>query len=190
MSSEGRMIYSQRLTVRIPCSVKSVKYPLDEETCLLNFSSFSQSPYISFKWAERPISVASIRLDEMTLGYSYHRVYYVMRLSQHSLVNWRLGPDADSDTRPDSHLHLKLRLTRQIGYYVLQVAQYQASTHLNLQTHLCRFTYRSTLWYPPPFSLSGWQRQNHDQKFRPESIFSVIALNYTSKTLQEGILHF
>ena len=131
LSSEGRMIYSQRLTVRIPCSVKSVKYPLDEETCLLNFSSFSQSPYISFKWAERPISVASIRLDEVTLGYSYHRVYYVMRLSQHSLVNWRVGPDADSDTRPDSHLHLKLRLTRQIGYYVLQVAQYQARTHLN-----------------------------------------------------------
>ena len=61
LTPEGRVVYSQRLTVSLPCSVQSAKYPLDEESCYLNFSSFSRSKYLFYKWAEWPISVAEIR---------------------------------------------------------------------------------------------------------------------------------
>ena len=133
LTPEGHVVYSQRLTVSLPCSVQSAKYPLDEESCHLNFSSFSRSKYLSYKWAEWPISVADIRswvhsdsFKPQILSKPIIVVPRLMsniceissvRMSQHSLVSWALGPDSDSS----SYLHLQLNLRRQIGYYMLQV---------------------------------------------------------------------
>ena len=47
-----------------PCSlpaVMSARYPLDQQTCLLNISSFSGGGDTSFVWAHHPLSLARIR---------------------------------------------------------------------------------------------------------------------------------
>ena len=47
-----------------PCplpAVMSARYPLDQQTCLLNISSFSGGGDTSFVWAHHPLSLARIR---------------------------------------------------------------------------------------------------------------------------------
>ena len=39
----------------------SARYPLDQQTCLLNISSFSGSGDTSLAWAQHPLSLARIR---------------------------------------------------------------------------------------------------------------------------------
>ena len=117
-------------------------------------------------------------------------------MAQHSLVYSALGPDSE----PSPHLHLQLKLKRQIGYYMLQVrtnfiwwifAKYYFPCHVDLidpkpecllqidiggqilTSSGFRFTSHSVSWSSPHFSPFEWQRQKQDQKFLPGSIFSV-----------------
>ena len=51
-------------TMTTPCplpAVMSARYPLDQQTCLLNISSFSGGGDTSFVWAHHPLSLARIR---------------------------------------------------------------------------------------------------------------------------------
>ena len=42
-------------------AVMSARYPLDQQTCLLNISSFSGGGDTSLAWAQHPLSLARIR---------------------------------------------------------------------------------------------------------------------------------
>ena len=46
-----------------------------------------------------------------------------LRLSQHSVVNWVVGAIETAEDGSSSLLFLQLNLTRQIGFYILQVAR-------------------------------------------------------------------
>lgn len=80
----GRISYSQRLTVKARCQMDLRKFPLDSQSCPLNFGSFGyDSDDIVYKWRDKPLS-----MDEDKLGLAqYHLGNYWISFAYSNIVS-------------------------------------------------------------------------------------------------------
>eukprot|EP00095_Tigriopus_kingsejongensis_P006095 snap_masked-scaffold691_size110934-processed-gene-0.1 protein:Tk06095 transcript:snap_masked-scaffold691_size110934-processed-gene-0.1-mRNA-1 annotation:"gamma-aminobutyric acid receptor alpha-like" len=108
----GRVSYSQRLTIWAECPMHLHKFPLDTQMCPLHFGSFGSDAHdIVYKWAE-PRSVSIDKLG----------------LAQFHLVNFKSFTDIRLSSRRtrvgfrnDSTASLEFHFERQTGFFLLQI---------------------------------------------------------------------
>ena len=105
VAPDGKVSYSQRLTVTARCRMNLRKFPHDSQSCPLNIGSFGHSEHeLIYKWAEKPAKLGDIQLSQ------YHFISF-----QHGNKTYKLR----SGIR--SVVFLKFNFERAIGFYVLQV---------------------------------------------------------------------
>ncbi|XP_023344881.1 gamma-aminobutyric acid receptor subunit alpha-5-like [Eurytemora carolleeae] len=107
ISPEGRISYSQRLTVTATCAMDLKKFPLDRQACPLEIGSFGHDVNeLVYHWSE---SAASMEKD-------------TIELAQYLLVSWSVG-QKNSSLRNGQHsvIFVTFNFQRVIGFYVLQV---------------------------------------------------------------------
>lgn len=109
IAPDGRISYSQRLTVKARCQMDLHKFPLDSQDCPLEIGSFGhESRDIIYRWQENPLS-----MDDLSLA-------------QYHLVNWShtdfMGYRSFSASgRNVSTVKLMFQFQRQQGFYLLQI---------------------------------------------------------------------
>ena len=108
IAPNGRITYSQRLTVKARCQMDLHKFPLDTQVCPLEFGSFGHSSRdIKYRWSEKPLSMDKIEL------------------AQYHLVNWTLGSyqgyRSSSSKHNISTVSITFKFQRQQGFYLLQI---------------------------------------------------------------------
>ena len=105
VAPNGKVSYSQRLTVTARCKMNLQKFPHDLQSCPLNIGSFGHGEAeLTYKWAETPASMGDIELSQ------YHFI---------SLDHGTKTKTVRSGTR--SVVFLTFIFERAIGFYVLQV---------------------------------------------------------------------
>ncbi|KAK2163161.1 hypothetical protein LSH36_84g02004 [Paralvinella palmiformis] len=116
ITPSGNILYSQRLTVKSSCPMRLEKYPLDSQECPLSFGSFGyEINDVTYQWLDVPrpvkkyqdITMAQFQLGRITPG------------------NSTVGNNIERR----SILEVKFQLTREIGYYLLQI---YLPTYLNV----------------------------------------------------------
>ncbi|CAF3714547.1 unnamed protein product [Rotaria sordida] len=61
---DGKVLYSQRLLLKLDCQMKLQKFPLDNQTCVVNIGSYAfGTKDLSFYWDETP-NTSAIRVNE------------------------------------------------------------------------------------------------------------------------------
>ncbi|CAF3839694.1 unnamed protein product [Rotaria magnacalcarata] len=61
---DGKVLYSQRLLLKLDCQMKLQKFPLDNQTCVVNIGSYAfATKDLVFYWDETP-NVSAIRVNE------------------------------------------------------------------------------------------------------------------------------
>ncbi|CAF1023729.1 unnamed protein product [Adineta ricciae] len=61
---DGKVLYSQRLLLKLDCQMKLQKFPLDNQTCVVNIGSYGFATNdLAFFWEEAP-NVSAIRVNE------------------------------------------------------------------------------------------------------------------------------
>lgn len=105
ISPEGRISYSQRLTIKARCEMDLRKFPLDKQNCPLDIGSFGHDAEdIRYTWSAKPLS-----MDPFDLA-------------QYSLVNWTHGSfEGPMRDRNVSKVFLNFQFQRQQGFYLLQI---------------------------------------------------------------------
>ena len=105
VAPNGRVSYSQRLTVTARCRMNLRKFPHDSQSCPLKIGSFGHSEgELIYQWAEKPATLGDIQL------------------SQYHFISWAHG-DKTTVLRTGirSIVFLTFNFDRAIGFYVLQV---------------------------------------------------------------------
>lgn len=105
IAPDGRVSYSQRLTIKARCQMDLRKFPLDTQECPLEIGSFGHdSDEIIYKWSAKPLS-----MDKLGLA-------------QYNLINWTFGAfSGEEDSRNISKVFLNFKFERQQGFYLLQI---------------------------------------------------------------------
>jgi len=111
ISPQGRVSYSQRLTLWSRCPMYLGKFPLDSQSCKLEIGSYGYTGEdLSYVWAEQPLS-----MDELGLA-------------QYHMTAWTYGVDTSltkrkisSGFRNDSVAFLKFDFERQSGFFMLGI---------------------------------------------------------------------
>jgi len=107
----GKVSYSQRLTLWAKCPMHLRKYPFDSQSCPLELGSFGYtSSDVVYRWADSPVS-----LDEV-------------ELSQYKLSSWDYGVRTENATRKiasgmrrDSVAFLIFDFEREMGHFILGI---------------------------------------------------------------------
>merc|ERR1711953_647287 len=74
IAPDGRISFSQRLTISAKCKMNLQKFPLDSQVCPLQIGSFGHpSTDIIYKWADKPLSMETLSL------------------AQYVMINWTYG---------------------------------------------------------------------------------------------------
>ncbi|CAF3419767.1 unnamed protein product [Rotaria sp. Silwood1] len=61
---DGKVLYSQRLLLKLDCQMKLQKFPLDNQTCVVNIGSYAFATNdLAFYWDETP-NTSAIRVNE------------------------------------------------------------------------------------------------------------------------------
>ncbi|WAQ97889.1 GBRAL-like protein [Mya arenaria] len=104
----GKILFSQRLTVRAMCKMQLRKYPLDEQNCPLHIGSFAYSTKdVIYIWRhENPVEMPKD-----------------MRLSQFDLMETPINYTSVDFFKGAWHtvLSVDFRLSRHIGYFLINV---------------------------------------------------------------------
>ena len=108
IAPDGRISYSQRLTIKARCQMDLRKFPLDLQNCPLEFGSFGHSADdVTYKWSETPLS-----MDKLGLA-------------QYHLVNWTHGSFSGMRGTGSKHnistVYFEFQFQRLTGFYVLQI---------------------------------------------------------------------
>lgn len=108
IAPDGRISYSQRLTIKARCQMDLRKFPLDLQNCPLEFGSFGHSANdVIYKWSETPLS-----MDKLGLA-------------QYHLVNWTYGSFSGMRGTGSKHnistVYFEFQFQRLTGFYVLQI---------------------------------------------------------------------
>lgn len=108
----GRVSYSQRLTIWAECAMHLHKFPLDIQMCPLNIGSFGYDANdIVYKWAEpRSVSIDKLGLAQFHL--MNYKSFTEIKLSSRRT---RIG------FRNDSTACLEFNFERQTGFFLLQI---------------------------------------------------------------------
>jgi anionic glutamate receptor len=107
---DGKVLYSQRLLLKLDCQMKLQKFPLDNQTCVVNIGSYAFSTNdLAFFWEETQ-NVSAIRVNEdlemPDFVLSNHEAKYCNRTTA---------------TGSFTCLLVVLHLKRLFGYYLVQV---------------------------------------------------------------------
>ncbi|XP_053399187.1 gamma-aminobutyric acid receptor alpha-like [Mercenaria mercenaria] len=105
---DGKILFSQRLTVRANCKMELRKYPLDEQNCPLHIGSFAYSTKdVTYLWRhENPVEMPKD-----------------MRLSQFDLLETPFNYTSVNFFKGAWHtvLSVDFRLSRHLGYFLINV---------------------------------------------------------------------
>ena len=105
VAPNGRVSYSQRLTVTAKCKMNLRLFPHDSQSCPLKVASFGHSlTDVVYRWTEKPATLGDIELSQ------YHFI---------SLNHGHENSSVRDETR--SVVFLTFSFDRAIGFYVLQV---------------------------------------------------------------------
>ncbi|UJR20950.1 hypothetical protein I4U23_024058 [Adineta vaga] len=107
---DGKVLYSQRLLLKLDCQMKLQKFPLDNQTCVVNIGSYGFATNdLAFFWDEAQ-NVSAIRVNEdlemPDFVLSNHEARYCNRTTA---------------TGSFTCLLVVLHLKRLFGYYLVQV---------------------------------------------------------------------
>jgi len=108
---DGKVSYSQRLTLWARCAMYLGKYPFDSQSCPLEIGSFGYTAQdVTYKWSSSPLS-----MDEV-------------EMSQYKLTSWDFGVREQksdrkiaSGLRTDSVAFLLFNFERQSGFWLLGI---------------------------------------------------------------------
>uniref|UniRef100_A0A8C6TAX5 Gamma-aminobutyric acid type A receptor gamma1 subunit n=1 Tax=Neogobius melanostomus TaxID=47308 RepID=A0A8C6TAX5_9GOBI len=106
--SNGRVMYTLRLTINAECYLKLHNFPMDEHSCPLEFSSYGYPRNeIMYRWQRRAVEVADQR---------YWRLY------QFAFVGLRNSSDVAHTQSGDHYVILTIffDLSRRMGYFTIQ----------------------------------------------------------------------
>lgn len=107
IAPDGRISYSQRLTVKARCQMDLHNFPLDRQLCPLGIGSFGHSARdIVYKWSEKPLSMEQLGLAQYELSNWTHVAYQEFSKSINQNV---------------SAISLHFEFQRQTGFYLLQI---------------------------------------------------------------------
>ena len=108
---DGRVSYSQRLTVWARCSMHLAKFPFDSQKCPLEIGSFGyHAGDVQYEWAGQAIEFGKFEMAEMALKEFHHGV-------DTGLTNRKLA----SGFRNDSIAFLTLDFERESGFFLLGI---------------------------------------------------------------------
>ncbi|XP_032403884.1 gamma-aminobutyric acid receptor subunit gamma-1 isoform X2 [Xiphophorus hellerii] len=105
--SNGRVMYTLRLTINAECYLKLHNFPMDEHSCPLEFSSYGYPKNeITYRWQRRAVEVADQR---------YWRLY------QFAFVGMRNTTD-EAHTQSGEYVIMTIffDLSRRMGYFTIQ----------------------------------------------------------------------
>jgi len=108
---DGRVSYSQRLTVWARCAMHLGKFPFDSQKCPLEIGSFGyHAGDVQYEWAGQAIEFGKFEMAEMALKEFHHGVAT-------GLTNRKLA----SGFRNDSIAFLTLDFERESGFFLLGI---------------------------------------------------------------------
>ena len=108
---DGRVSYSQRLTVWARCSMHLGKFPFDSQKCPLEIGSFGyHAGDVQYEWAGQAIEFGKFEMAEMALKEFHHGV-------DTGLTNRKLA----NGFRNDSIAFLTLDFERESGFFLLGI---------------------------------------------------------------------
>ena len=111
IAPDGKVSYSQRLTIHARCRMHLLKFPLDSQICPLWIGSYGYNTKdLIYKWREP----SSISLDDYTTAQ-----FLITKLEQ-GVVNNLTNRLIESGFRNDSVAFLHFHLERQTGFFLLQ----------------------------------------------------------------------
>ncbi|CAF1237106.1 unnamed protein product [Rotaria sordida] len=107
---DGKVLYSQRLLLKLDCQMKLQKFPLDNQTCVVNIGSYAfGTKDLSFYWDETP-NTSAIRVNE-----DLEMPDFVLSNFEQRYCN------RTTATGSFTCLLVVLHLKRLFGYYLVQV---------------------------------------------------------------------
>ncbi|CAF3494865.1 unnamed protein product [Rotaria socialis] len=107
---DGKVLYSQRLLLKLDCQMKLQKFPLDNQTCVVNIGSYAfATKDLVFYWDETP-NVSAIRVNE-----DLEMPDFVLSNFESRYCN------RTTATGSFTCLLVVLHLKRLFGYYLVQV---------------------------------------------------------------------
>lgn len=106
IAPDGRISYSQRLTITGRCAMDLRKFPLDTQLCPLEIGSFGfDVAEMTYSWGKQPLS-----MDEG------------LELAQYTMIDFKHGNRIVKMKNGErSVAFLQFKFQRAIGFYVLQV---------------------------------------------------------------------
>ncbi|KAI0988028.1 hypothetical protein GJ496_005045 [Pomphorhynchus laevis] len=124
---DGQVLYSQRLLLKLDCPMKLQKFPLDNQTCLINIGSYGYTlDDIQFEWSttESPVGISSIEMPDFLM-----EQYQTVRCER------------ITSTGSYSCLEIKLYLKRLFGYYFVQVLPIRSGQNFDGSHECCSSCY-------------------------------------------------
>ena len=105
IAPDGRISYSQRLTVTARCQMDFHKFPLDSQTCSLFMGSFGFDRHdIVYQFTDTPL-----HMDQL-------------ELAEYNLVRWTHGHTTNTSRNSvKSRIYFTFQFQRAVGFYILQV---------------------------------------------------------------------
>ncbi|CAF0844269.1 unnamed protein product [Brachionus calyciflorus] len=108
---EGRVLFSQRLTLRLECPMKLQKFPLDNQTCTINIGSFGYTlKDIKFEWKKNVDGSPSV-----TISNKLEMPDFILTTHNSSVCQRK------TSTGSYACLEVHFYLKRSFGYYLVQV---------------------------------------------------------------------
>uniref|UniRef100_A0A5S6Q917 Ig-like domain-containing protein n=1 Tax=Trichuris muris TaxID=70415 RepID=A0A5S6Q917_TRIMR len=106
--SDGKVIYNKRLTMTLACVMHLARYPMDEQTCFLDFVSYAYTTAdILYEWSNPPL---------------HFEKYAFSGLSNFEVKEYR-NSSCTSQTATGNYscLRVELKLRRLFSFFMLQV---------------------------------------------------------------------
>ncbi|CAG0904527.1 unnamed protein product [Darwinula stevensoni] len=104
LSSDGTLLYSQRLTIKASCPMRLKRFPLDTQVCPLQVASYGyRARDVVYRWNSKLVSFE----EELSLA-------------QYDMVNWTYDSGVLEPTEM-SFVTVWFHLERRAGFYILQV---------------------------------------------------------------------
>ncbi|XP_067948092.1 gamma-aminobutyric acid receptor subunit alpha-5-like [Watersipora subatra] len=109
---DGRVSFSQRLTIKTLCPMSLRKYPLDSQTCTVTIGSFGyKREDVQFRWKTGD-NQSVVRTEDIAMS-QFHLEYITVKAYNHSRMK-----DANDMA---SILETTFILKRETGYYLLNI---------------------------------------------------------------------
>ncbi|VDM44321.1 unnamed protein product [Toxocara canis] len=106
--SDGKVIYSRRLTLTLACNMNLIRYPMDVQECLIDFASYAYTTSdIIYKWDQ-----VGITIEEGANG----------ALPNFEITAYKNSTcDSITNTGTYSCLRVELKLSRVFSFFLLQL---------------------------------------------------------------------